>query len=392
MKIEILGKFYDNHSLAIVNRNILIQLSQNDNLSIAITPTDVYNPEYKIDKEVVKLLKKHQNVEFDFPDIQLRHCYPPVWRWPTSEKTKIIYIQPWEWSRFPMEWQYKFETFSDALIVPSEWESNVILDGGINPNKIFVVPNGYDPSLFNIQEDEDEEESDLLAKNKKYVFVFVGNGQFRKGIDLVINAWKDCFKVADNCQLFIKDSPQVYGQTSIFQQIMALQYNTGCGTIVYNDDCLSEREMAKIYKKAFAIVAPYRGEGFGMHIQEATACGAIPIITRGGPTDEFISDEISVKIATGRKMENLMADHIFAGKPGDALTLMSTHGYVLDPDFDELKKQMKNLYHHHEKQNIISRVKSAKLENTWENVGNRYLGVFDTILSKNDKPSRMNYV
>ena len=36
--------------------------------------------------------------------------------------------------------------------------------------------------------------------------------------------------------------------------------------------------------------------------------------------------------------------------------------------------------------------KSVKLENTWENVGNRYLSVFDTVLSKNDKPSRMNYV
>ena len=71
MKIEILGKFYDNHSLAIVNRNILIQLSQNENLSIAITPTDVYNPEYKIDKEVVKLIKKHSYITY----IQLLICF-----------------------------------------------------------------------------------------------------------------------------------------------------------------------------------------------------------------------------------------------------------------------------------------------------------------------------
>jgi len=389
MNIEIFGKFYDNHSLAIINRNILIQLSQNKNFKVAITPTDGYNPDYKVDKEIIRLLKKHQAVQFDAPDIQLRHSYPPMWRWPASEKTKIIYIQPWEWSRFPMEWQYKFETFTDALIVPSQWEANVILNGGINPNKIFVVPNGYDPMIFNNQE---EEKSEYLDKNKKYVFVFVGNGQFRKGADLVINAWKDSFKLADNCQLFIKDSPQIYGQSTIFQQIMALQYNTGCGTIIYNDDCLSDREMAKIYKQALAIVAPYRGEGFGMHIQEAAACGAIPIISRGGPTDEFISDEISIKIATGQKIENLMADHIFAGKAGDALTLMNTHGYVLDPNFDELKKAIKNLYHHHEKQNIIDSVKNSKLENTWENVGNRYISIFDTVLSKNGKPSRMNYV
>ena len=184
MNIEIFGKFYDNHSLAIINRNILIQLSQNKNFKVAITPTDGYNPDYKVDKEIIRLLKKHQAVQFDAPDIQLRHSYPPMWRWPASEKTKIIYIQPWEWSRFPMEWQYKFETFTDALIVPSQWEANVILNGGINPNKIFVVPNGYDPMIFNNQE---EEKSEYLDKIRN---VLILSDVIESIIKAIIKNWK----------------------------------------------------------------------------------------------------------------------------------------------------------------------------------------------------------
>ena len=72
------------------------------------------------------------------------------------------------------------------------------------------------------------------VKLSKYTFVYVGCGQFRKGIDLLINAWKDAFVKADNVQLFIKDSPAVYGQNTIFHQIMRLQYYEDCGNIIFS--------------------------------------------------------------------------------------------------------------------------------------------------------------
>ena len=42
-KIEIIGKFYDNHSLAIINREVVIRLADKDNypdLDVSITPLD----------------------------------------------------------------------------------------------------------------------------------------------------------------------------------------------------------------------------------------------------------------------------------------------------------------------------------------------------------------
>ena len=128
MKIEFIGKFYDNHSLTIINRNIVTKLSKK--FDVFITPLDKFDPQYKISSDAVKELKKLEakDLKEDSPDIQIRHSYPPIWNWPVSDKTKIIYIQPWEYPKVPFEWQYKFETFADALVVPSNYIKQIFLE------------------------------------------------------------------------------------------------------------------------------------------------------------------------------------------------------------------------------------------------------------------------
>jgi glycogen synthase len=37
--------------------------------------------------------------------------------------------------------------------------------------------------------------------------------------------------------------------------------------------------MSNVFKASKVIVHPYRAEGFGMHVQEAVACGCLPIIS-----------------------------------------------------------------------------------------------------------------
>ena len=50
-QVEIIGKFYDNHSLAIINREIAIKLSDKEkypDIELAITPLDQHDSQYKI--------------------------------------------------------------------------------------------------------------------------------------------------------------------------------------------------------------------------------------------------------------------------------------------------------------------------------------------------------
>lgn len=374
IKVEILGKFFDNHSLSIINRYIAEELDKKEDIELFITPLDSFNPEAKLKTEKVMFLRKLASKEIAEPDVQFRHSYPPIWRWPVSNKTKVIYIQPWEYSKVPFEWQYKWETFADAVIAPSKWSIDRYLEGGLEPSRAFIIPNGYNPEIFNMEKEESK-----FFNNDVYTFVYVGNGQRRKGIDIMIDAWKEAFVKADKVQLFIKDTPQIYGESNILSEVFRIQYKTTCGKIIYNDESLSESDMANIYKNAYAVVHPYRGEGFGMHVQESLVCGALPIISTGGPTDEFVPNDVGYKISTAVTTQDLTAPEYFVMKPGDSLNMMGSHGWILQPNKEDLINKLRLAYVHHNKGTLLESVNNYTNPNTWANVGNKYYEVVKVI-------------
>lgn len=365
MNINIIGKFFDNQSLSIINRNLALALSSTAN-SISITPLDTPNSMHKLPPEDVERLLSLDAP--NNPDIEIRHSYPPIWNWPESGSTKVVYIQPWEFTSIPSEWQYKFDTFADAVIVPSNWNAAVYRAAGIDPSKIHVVPNGYDELVFYPNQQKN---------NTGIKFLYVGCAQFRKGIDVLLRVWSQVTKKQENIELIVKDTPQVYGQNTLVQDVIKLQYKTGCAKISYLDDTMSEQEMADLYRDCDFIVHPYRGEGFGMHIQEAMACGCIPIVTAGGPTDEFAD---GYKIKSTRRVVNPY--EIFALKQGDSMSNMGQHRWVLEPDAQDLANLIRQ---------AISEHKSKKIDTsrltTWSKALDLYLHALDSV-SAIERPRR----
>lgn len=386
MKIEFLGKFYDNHSLSIVNRNIVLGL-YNKGIKVRIISLDSYNPAYKLTKEQVKVLKELESIEIAEADIQVRHSYPPVWKWPTSKNTRVVFIQPWEYPKAPFEWQYKFEQFADALIVPSRQCANTFASGGLNPDNLFTVPNGYDDSIYNRKE-AIVDVSKFGIDKTKFNFVYVGNSQWRKGLDLLLNAWSSIFSKSDNARLIVKDNPAVYGDTNILNEIVKMQYKSGCADVIYIEEALSDEDMASIFKSSKVLVHPYRAEGFGMHVQEAAACGCLPIIPSNGPTDDFIATEGSLKLQTSQKAINIQDPAIFALKPGDSTTFMNTHTFINEPSLDHLKHAMSIVYHSHDKEKLLNRVDNNKKLNTWSSVVDSYVKVLETVHNRELAPQR----
>jgi len=388
MLLEFLGKFYDNHSLSIVNRNIVISLYKKG-VKVKLIALDSYNPKFNVDKQEVKILKELENIDQPYADIQIRHSYPPIWEWPENKNTKVVYIQPWEFTKAPFEWQYKFETFADALIVPSTFCAKVFSKGGLNTEKLYVVPNGYNEEVYNKSTTDHAEAINLGIDPNKFNFVFVGNSQWRKGLDLVLNAWSTIFFKSDNARLIIKDNPTVYGKNNVLNEIIKMQYKTGCAEVLYIDDELTDKQMASIYKASKVLVHPYRAEGFAMHVQEATACGCIPVVSANGPTDDFIPSDKSFKLQVEPRAVNITDPNIFALKPGDSTTLMSTHTFINEPSLDYLKKVLQYIYHSHDKTPFFEQVNTIDTLNTWGSVADKYLQVFKEIYDSNDSPNRI---
>jgi glycosyltransferase involved in cell wall biosynthesis len=379
MFIEFIGKFYDNHSLSIVNRSIVLELTKLG-ANIRIVPLDSYDPVYELDKNDVRTLKNLEAASEAIPDVQIRHSYPPIWSWPVHNETKVVYIQPWEYPKALFEWQYKFETFADALIVPSNYCKNVFSAGGLRPDNLFVVPNGYDETIFNREPGNSVEKFGI--NSDKFNFVYVGNSQWRKGLDILLHAWKGSFDRSDNAKLIIKDNPRIYGKSNILDEIIKLQYTTDCGEIIYIDDELSTSEMADIYKASQVVVHPYRAEGFGMHIQEAMACGCVPIISADGPTEDFIPKDKGFRIPVSNNAINLEDPRLFVLKPGDATTLMSTHTFIKEPNPNYVSKAMRYVYHSHDRQAILDKVRVNEVPNTWTAVAAKYLDIFTNIAGR----------
>ena len=96
-----------------------------------------------------------------------------------------------------------------------------------------------------------------------------------------------------------------------------------------------------------------------------------------------------MKINSVKNPTDLMSNEVFAGKSGDSLTLMNTHGWVLEPDINELKKNLQILYNHHEKKTLINKVKDYKNENTWKNISKSYINILEEITTNGKKPARL---
>ncbi|MBC7475195.1 MAG: glycosyltransferase family 4 protein [Candidatus Sericytochromatia bacterium] len=363
MIVEIMGNFFSNHSLAIINRNIAIELDKY--VDVFIHPLDKYDQSYKLSINVVNKLNELQNKPKLIPDLQIRHSYPPLWRWPESKKTKVVFIQPIENTRILFEWQYKFETFADHVITISDWCANIFIEAGLNPEKISVMYPGFNPELFNTNNRFDSE---------TFRFIYIGGIVYRKGIDLLLNAWKKTFTKQDNVHLMIKDTPQVYGKSNL-PEIINQMNNSGYAQANILSDIKSEDEMAQLYKNSDVIVHPYRAEGFGMHIQEAMSCGCIPLVSEGGPTDEFVKD---YKINT--KKVSVSNDLQKSGliNPGDSLAMMGSYEQILEPDINDLSNKMRYLFENRSK--IL--IDKSNLS-TWQVSGERLYKILTMIQSKN---------
>tara|TARA_Y100000034_G_scaffold136800_1_gene215888 strand:+ start:15768 stop:16907 length:1140 start_codon:yes stop_codon:yes gene_type:complete len=372
MRVDLIGTFYNNHSLSIVNRYIAFELAKYTELYI--TPLDFFDPESKLEVEVLEQLEELKNKDLEDPDIQIRHSYPPIWRHPLSDKTKVVFIQPWEFSKVPLEWVLKWEHFADAIICPSSWNRDRYLDAGINPDKSFCVPNGYNPDIFNFEGRKKTEEG-------KLTFTFVGCAQYRKGIDILLNAWASSLVRADNAKLIIKDMPSIYGENNLLFEIIKMQYKSGCAEVEYIDDKLSEKEMANIYKQTDILVHPFRGEGFGMHIQEAMACGALPLISRGGAPEQFLNDDNALLVEVKQELINILDGKVMAAKPGDSFSGMGQHAYINEPIQEDLANKIKGVYHSHIRESLLEKAKEADLY-TWEKVGSMYFEALEEIHSR----------
>lgn len=197
---------------------------------------------------------------------------------------KWIAIRPWDFGPYPKQWVEKINRECDQLWVHSRWARRQAIAGGVDAQRVKVVPLGFDHQHFHPHGDRYP-----LPTTKRFKFLFVGATILRKGIDRLLEAYCTTFTRADDVCLVIKDhAGEVFYQgISYRDEIAKWQRNPNAPEIIYMKQYLSIAEMGMLYRACDVSVFPYRAEGFGMPILEAMASGTPPIVPNFGACLDF---------------------------------------------------------------------------------------------------------
>jgi glycosyltransferase involved in cell wall biosynthesis/tetratricopeptide (TPR) repeat protein len=257
--------------------------------------------------------------------VTVRHAWPPDWKRPRNGK--LVVIQPWEFGSLPELWVQN-STQVDEFWVPSEYVRRVYVESGVPAGKVVVVPNGVNLEKFHPQAVPIK-----LTTQKKFKFLFVGGTIFRKGPDLLLKAYLKNFTAADDVCLVIKDfgGQTVYAGQTFESQIRAAQSQSNAPEILYLNSELPPDSLPGLYTACDCLVLPYRGEGFGLPVLEAMACGLPVIVTAGGATDDFVRDDFAWRIPSERRIFG----HEISGLK------LAGPGWLLEPDMAALGQFMR---------------------------------------------------
>ncbi|MBM3279160.1 MAG: glycosyltransferase [Candidatus Handelsmanbacteria bacterium] len=313
------GAFLVHSSLAHANGELVRALLAEGDCELGLLPSE---PPQWGGGELAGRLGQGLAGEVDF---HLRHRWPPDFSRPASGK--LVLIQPWEFGRIPQAWLGPLEQV-DQVWAYTRYVRQCYLDSGVPAAKVKVVPLGVDPGRF-----RPGLQPLPLATGKPFRFLFVGGTLFRKGIDVLLKAYVQTFSAADWVCLVIKDMgvQSFYRNQHAGDQIRRLQHDPANPEILYLTEDLPEGEMPRLYAACDCLVHPYRGEGFGLPVAEALACGLPAILTRGGACDDFCPEEMVYWVEAQRRQVRFEQE-----TAGPA--------WLLEPDLEGLKERLRQVY------------------------------------------------
>jgi glycosyltransferase involved in cell wall biosynthesis len=176
---------------------------------------------------------------------------------------------------------------ADALICVSETTRRELLATLDVTAPIIVAPHGVDHDRFSAEGLRDDEllASAGLSLTQPFLF-FVGTLEPRKGIDVLLSAFAMVRRDVPDLELWVAGQAG-WGDVAIGAQ-------PGVRQLGYVPDEL----LPALLRRAQAVVYPSRGEGFGLPVLEALACGA-RVVTSAQTVMEEVAGEAAAYAAVG---------------------------------------------------------------------------------------------
>ncbi len=302
------GAIFSWHSLGHVNRELCLGLLDDARLDLSLVPWEAAQFGPDEDPRFERLASCIGRPLESAARIHVRHYFPPRFQRPLEGH--LVLMQPWEYGYLPTAWIEPIKQHVSEVWCYSQYVQDVYLNSGIPEDRLQVVPLGVDAEILTpdaptfVFTTEPGAERLRGRRSRPFVFAFVGGTLARKGIDVLLAAWRRAFTPLDDVLLLVKDTgtQTVYRGQNYAEQLRALAADPSSPPVVYLDRDLSLHQLAGIYTAADCLVMPYRGEGFLLPALEAMACGRPVVVPEGGPTDDFVDEAVGWRIPAERKL------------------------------------------------------------------------------------------
>jgi glycosyltransferase involved in cell wall biosynthesis/SAM-dependent methyltransferase len=375
------GPFDSSYSLALLNREMARALNRLYPGEVALVSTEGGG-----DFEPSSTFLAHN------PDLQ------PMWRHSSRDRTalvagrnlypprvtgmqgmlRVMTAYGWEESEFPWEAVQEFNRHLDGVTVMSRFVQKVLVDAGVTV-PISVVGVGAD-HILNITPSPCPE---FIGTG--FHFLHISSCFPRKGADLLLAAYYRSFTAQDPVTLVIKTFPNPHNQIEQELEQYRRMFPQGPAVVLINADC-DDGLLVDLYQRCHCLVAPSRGEGFGLPPAEAMLYN-LPVITTGyGGQTDFCTEETAWLI-----------DYDFA----PARTHMGLAGSVwAEPRTEHLAELMREIYqlHHEAPEKLTIKTDQAKKlilqQYRWDDCARRFDSAVNALKQKPaaETPIRLGWV
>lgn len=244
----------------------------------------------------------------------------------------------------PREWVRR-ANMMDEVWTPSSFNAGTFRASGVE-RPVHVMPLGVNPAYFN---------PGIEGYPVRGVYTFLSAFEWgeRKAPELLLRAFNDEFRADEQAVLVCK----VYNQdtsVNIPRRVGRLGLKEGGGRIVFSiNEVVPAHQLGALYRSADCFVLPSRGEGWGLPLLEAMACGLPVIATAWGAQTDFINEEIAYPL----DIEGLV--------PAEAKCPYYKGFNWAEPSYEHLRTLMRHVYENREEAGRKGARASAEVLGRW---------------------------
>jgi len=269
--------------------------------------------------------------EFFVPDIhivmaEVNHYY----HYQNYDKPVIFYF-PWETTNMPPMFMEKLHSV-DYIWVPSNWQLNMLISNGIDPDKISVVHEGVDPKKY----------FPIKKNNDKLRFLHIGTWGYRKSTYEIIKTFLEIFGDDDSVELRLAIHNKLDRQDGPIETFdkfnLPLNKNIKFLNTLSEEDYISEIQNADMY------LSCSRGEGWNLPLIQSMASGVPSIYSKCGGQLEFTKNNLGIGIDIigeypAKQKLNINGNDYYWESLSDY-----TPNNLYEPNYSQFKEELQSFY------------------------------------------------